>query len=81
MKNSNLLTTINLTFVMLISLSVNAQKFDQMDNSTMDRAYYPSNAPKRTFEKSDDTKKQAEPQIRVTYSRPAKKEEKFLVSF
>lgn len=73
MKTSNLLTTISLTFVMLISLNVNAQEFDKMDNSTMDRAYYPSNAPKRTFEKSDEAKKQAEPQIRVTYSRPAKK--------
>ncbi|MGJ8549806.1 DUF2911 domain-containing protein [Winogradskyella wichelsiae] len=73
MKTSNLLTTVSLTFVMLISLNVNAQEFDQMDNSTMDRAYYPSNAPKRTFEKSEKAKKQAEPQIRVTYSRPAKK--------
>ncbi|WP_179376668.1 DUF2911 domain-containing protein [Winogradskyella wichelsiae] len=73
MKTSNLLTTVSLTFVMLISLNVNAQEFDQMDNSTMDRAYYPSNAPKRTFEKSEEAKKQAEPQIRVTYSRPAKK--------
>ncbi|WP_040757711.1 DUF2911 domain-containing protein [Winogradskyella psychrotolerans] len=73
MKTQKLLTTISLSFVMLISLNVNAQEFDKMDNSTMDRAYYPSNAPKRTFEKTDEAKKLAEPKIRVTYSRPAKK--------
>ncbi|REE08549.1 DUF2911 domain-containing protein [Winogradskyella pacifica] len=73
MKTQKLLTTISLSFVMLLSLNVNAQEFNKMDNSTMDRAYYPSNAPKRTFEKTDEAKKLAEPQIRVTYSRPAKK--------
>ena len=73
MKTQKLLTTISLSFVMLISLNVNAQEFNKMDNSTMDRAYYPSNAPERTFEKTDEAKKLAEPQIRVTYSRPAKK--------
>ena len=73
MKTQKLLTTISLSFVMLLSLNVNAQEFNKIDNSTMDRAYYPSNAPKRTFEKTDEAKKLAEPQIRVTYSRPAKK--------
>lgn len=56
-----------------VSLQMNAQKFDKMDKSPMDRAYYPANAPKRTFAKSDAQKKSLEPQIRVTYSRPAKK--------
>ncbi|SDI15792.1 DUF2911 domain-containing protein [Winogradskyella thalassocola] len=73
MKTSKLLTSISLTFIMLISLNVNAQEFEKMDKSIMDRAYYPANAPKRTFEKTDEAKKLAEPQIRVTYSRPAKK--------
>jgi hypothetical protein len=73
MKNSKLVTSIAFAFIMLISFTVSAQKFDKMNKSTMDRAYYPSNAAKRTFLKSDEAKKQAEPQIRVTYSRPAKK--------
>lgn len=59
--------------VVLTGTSVNAQEFAKMDKSPMDRAYYPENAPKRAFEK-DATKQAAmEPQIRVTYSRPAKK--------
>lgn len=60
-------------FIFTISFSANAQKFDKMDKSPMDRAYYPAQAAKRTFTKSDQQKKQLEPQIRVTYSRPAKK--------
>ena len=59
--------------VVLTGTSVNAQEYAKMDKSPMDRAYYPENAPKRAFEK-DATKQAAmEPQIRVTYSRPAKK--------
>jgi hypothetical protein len=73
MKNSKLVTSIAFTFLMLISFTVSAQKFVKMDKSTIDRAYYPSNTAKTTFLKSDEAKKQAEPQIRVTYSRPAKK--------
>ncbi|MDT0559641.1 DUF2911 domain-containing protein [Ichthyenterobacterium sp. W332] len=61
------------TLAMLTSAAVNAQKFEKMDKSPMDRAYYPANAPKRAFAKSDAQKKQLEPQIRVTYSRPSKK--------
>lgn len=73
MKTTRLITTIVFAFVMLLSVNVNAQKFDKMDKSPMDRAYYPANAAKRTFAKSDEAKKELEPQIRVTYSRPAKK--------
>jgi len=73
MKKIKLLSTISIALLMLISINANAQKFEKMDKSTMDRAYYPSNAAKRTFAKSDEAKKELEPQIRVTYSRPAKK--------
>lgn len=51
----------------------NAQKFEKMDKSPMDRSYYPKGAPHRTFEKNAEKKKTLTPQIRVTYSRPAKK--------
>ena len=73
MKNSKLFTTITFALIMLLSFNANAQKFADMDKSTMDRAYYPADAPKRAFAKSEEQKKQLEPQIRVTYSRPAKK--------
>jgi hypothetical protein len=59
--------------MIILAFNANAQKFADMDKSTMDRAYYPANAPKRAFAKSEEQKKQLEPQIRVTYSRPAKK--------
>ncbi|AUC75420.1 MULTISPECIES: DUF2911 domain-containing protein [unclassified Olleya] len=59
--------------IVLTGSTVNAQEFAKMDKSTMDRAYYPSEAPHRTFKKDDAEKKALEPQIRVTYSRPAKK--------
>ena len=73
MRTSKLLTTLSFAFVLLLAMNVNAQKFDKLDKSIMDRAYYPSNTAKRTFEKSEEAKKELEPQIRVTYSRPAKK--------
>lgn len=73
MKNSKLFTTISFALMIILAFNANAQKFADMDKSTMDRAYYPANAPKRAFAKSEEQKKQLEPQIRVTYSRPAKK--------
>ncbi len=54
-------------------LQIKAQKFDKMDKSPMDRAYYPANAAIRFFEKTEEKKKAAEPKIRVSYSRPSKK--------
>ncbi|MFQ3239405.1 MAG: hypothetical protein ACI9NI_001711 [Olleya marilimosa] len=59
--------------VVLTATTVNAQEFAKMDKSPMDRAYYPENAPKRAFEKDATKQATMEPQIRVTYSRPAKK--------
>lgn len=50
-----------------------AQEFKGLDKSPMDRAYYPAGAPTRAFAKTPEQKKALEPQIRVTYSRPAKK--------
>jgi hypothetical protein len=54
--------------------TTSAQKFAKMDKSPMDRAYYPKEAPVRAFTKDDAKRKAQEPQIRVTYSRPAKKD-------
>ncbi|AUC83576.1 DUF2911 domain-containing protein [Lacinutrix sp. Bg11-31] len=59
--------------VVLMGTTVNAQKFAKMDKSPMDRAYYPDEAPHRTFEKNIAKQKALFPQMRVTYSRPAKK--------
>jgi len=59
--------------ILLMGTTVNAQKFAKMDKSPMDRAYYPDGAPHRTFEKDAAKQKAMAPQIRVTYSRPAKK--------
>ena len=56
-----------------IGTTVNAQKFAKMDKSPMDRSYYPAEAPIRTFTKDDAKREAQKAQIRVTYSRPAKK--------
>ena len=58
--------------IVLTGSTVNAQEFAKMDKSPMDRAYYPENATKRAFKKDEAEKKALEPQIRITYSRPAK---------
>ncbi len=68
-----MLRNILLLLVTIISVQIQGQKFDKLDKSPMDRAYYPEKATLRTFEKSDEKKKASEPKIRVTYSRPAKK--------
>ncbi|WP_299889516.1 DUF2911 domain-containing protein [uncultured Lacinutrix sp.] len=66
----NLLMIIALTF---IGTTVNAQKFAKMDKSPMDRSYYPAEAPVRTFTKDAAKREAQKAQIRITYSRPAKK--------
>ena len=66
----NLLLIIAFTF---LAANINAQKFEKMDKSPMDRAYYPPKAPHRTFKKDIEKQKALTPQIRVTYSRPSKK--------
>lgn len=64
---------ITLITILAMAATANAQKFAKMDKSTMDRAYYPADAPIRTFTKNDEKRAALTPQIRVTYSRPAKK--------
>lgn len=54
-----------LAIAVLFSTTADAQKFDKMDKSPMDAAFFPADAAKRAFKKS------AEPQIRVLYGRPA----------
>ncbi len=58
MKTSKLLTTLAFTFVMLLTLNINAQKFSGLDKSPMDAASFPSDY------------KQANKAIKVIYSRP-----------
>jgi hypothetical protein len=58
MKTSKLLTTLAFTFVMLLTLNVNAQKFPGLDKSPMDAASFPSNY------------KESNKAVKVIYSRP-----------
>lgn len=60
-----------LAAVALFTTTVSAQKFEKMDKSPMDAAFYPTNAAKRQFAKSEKQKMALEPQIRVLYGRPA----------
>lgn len=56
---------------MAFTLGANAQEFAEMDKSPMDAAYYPAQATKRAFAKTDEQKLALEPQIRVLYGRPS----------
>lgn len=58
MKNSTLISTIALIFIMVLSVNVNAQKFAKMDKSPMDAAAFPTSY------------KDANKQIKIVYSRP-----------
>lgn len=76
-KNTNISVSKKALFIMalvLMATTVNAQKFAKMDKSTMDRSYYPAEAAVRTFTKNEAKREAQKTQIRVTYSRPAKKE-------
>ena len=55
------------------TLLTNAQEFPKMDKSVMDASYFPDNATKRAFIKDKEKQLEAEPKIRVLYSRPLKK--------
>ena len=61
MKRKSLITTIALTFIMLISLNTNAQKFAGLDKSPLDVAYF-------------RTDRNATPMAKVIYSRPQLKD-------
>ncbi|NHN27227.1 DUF2911 domain-containing protein [Flavobacterium jejuense] len=56
----------------VFTLAVNAQEFSKIDKSIMDASYYPDNAPKRAFIKDKTKQMEAEPKIRILYSRPLK---------
>lgn len=59
-------------FVGLLAITTNAQEFSKIDKSIMDATYFPGNAPKRAFIKDKTAQLQAEPKIRILYSRPLK---------
>lgn len=60
--------------VAFISGNLYAQDFADPDKSPMDAAFFPADAAKRQFAKSEEQKMALEPQIRVLYSRPSLKE-------
>lgn len=57
--------------IALISSNLYAQDFVDPDKSPMDAAFFPSQAAKRQFAKTEEQKMALEPQIRVLYSRPS----------
>ncbi|CAH0999741.1 hypothetical protein LEM8419_01041 [Neolewinella maritima] len=61
-------------FLLLACIQLGAQDFAAIDQSVMDAAYYPSQAPLRSFAKTEEERLANEPKIRVLYSRPLKKE-------
>lgn len=60
-----------LAAIALSTLGMTAQEFEPVDKSPMDAAFFPAQAAKRQFAKSDEQRKAMEPQIRVLYGRPA----------
>lgn len=58
--------------LVVFAANVNAQEFSKIDKSVMDASFYPSNAPKRVFIKEKEKQMEAEPKIRILYSRPLK---------
>ncbi len=58
MKKSSLLTTLAFSFIMLLSINVNAQDFPDLDKSPMDCASFPS-----SYKVSDKA-------VKIVYSRP-----------
>ncbi len=59
-------------FLFLSQFSL-GQEFKKMDKSPLDVAYFPANATKRLFVKTEEEKKALKPIARVLYSRPQKK--------
>ena len=60
MKKSTLITTLTFAFIMLLTINVNAQKFNGIDKSIVDIAYY-------------KTDRNSPPLVKVVYGRPLKK--------
>ncbi|WP_130734080.1 DUF2911 domain-containing protein [Flavobacterium sp. J27] len=65
-------TVLSILFGAFTLLS-NAQEFAKIDKSVMDATYFPENATKRAFIKDKEKQVEAEPKIRILYSRPLKK--------
>jgi hypothetical protein len=59
--------------VALVTGTLSAQDFPELDQSPLDAAYYPTRAAFRSFAKTEEERAGLEPKIRVLYSRPAKK--------
>ncbi len=57
--------------VTAMTFTATAQDFANVDKSPMDAAYYPAQATKRAFAKTDAEKAALQPQIRVLYGRPS----------
>jgi len=62
MKKSTFLTTLAFTFIMLLSVNVNAQKFPGLDKSPMDAASFPTSY------------KESNKAIKIVYGRPQLKD-------
>lgn len=65
---------LTLLMIVLVSCSVYAQDFPDLDASPMDAAYFPPRAAFRAFAKSDEEKMANKPVMKVVYSRPQKKD-------
>ncbi|MCT4580985.1 MAG: DUF2911 domain-containing protein [Flavobacteriales bacterium] len=59
---------------LFVSLLSTGQEFKKLDKSPLDMAYFPANATKRLFVKTEEEKKALKPIARVLYSRPQKKD-------
>jgi len=64
---------LTIAFLLMLGMgTLSAQEFPKQDASPMDMAYYPPRVAFRAFAKTE-AEKNAEPVIRVVYSRPQKK--------
>ena len=62
-----------LLVITALTLTANAQDFPKQDKSALDLAYFPSDAVKRKWGKTEEEVKAKEPKMRIIYSRPLKK--------
>lgn len=64
-----------LSSVALLAISTSfGQEFNKLDASPLDVSYYPAKATHGVFAKTEEEKKALEPQARIIYSRPQKKD-------
>lgn len=67
-------TLVLISSVLFLNYSIFSQEFKKVDKSPLDVAYFPANATKRLFAKTEEEKKALKPIARILYSRPQKKE-------